>query len=444
MDLAQRQPATWTIGTVVGGKYRLEALLGAGGFGAVFRAFDQSGGRVALKILSRSAMLQADAMARFQREARLAMLLKHPNTVRLLDFGDAGSGTPFIAFELLDGVSLEQRITAGPVPVAEAVAIAIEILGSLEEAHASHVIHRDVKPANVFVCKQPPGAIKLLDFGVAQETPPGSAMEKLTREGTMIGTPAYMAPEQLAGTAAGPATDFFALALVLAEMISGAPVYRGDALAICLAKLNGHPTPFSITLPPALLAVLQCAAAPDPANRYRTAAQMRSALLSTGLASGRASLAPQPLSGKFGTHVIERPSTAPVSLNRALAATAPPSMNTPLAVHPTPSRGMSGTTPLITDAPGAGTPRSLASPLAATDLDRTRPPSRPLLAATVNDPNATKPLAGTVSMDDAPRSSVPTGKPTARSSNATWFIVAAVVLLLAAAAFAAHRFLGLP
>jgi serine/threonine-protein kinase len=442
VDLAQRQPATWTIGTVVGGKYRLEALLGAGGFGAVFRAFDQSGGRVALKILSRSAMLQADAMARFQREARLAMLLKHPNTVRLLDFGDAGSGTPFIAFELLDGVSLERRIAAGPLPVAEAVSIAIEILGSLEEAHASHVIHRDVKPANVFVCKQPPGAIKLLDFGVAQETPPGSAMEKLTREGTMIGTPAYMAPEQLAGTAAGPGTDFFALALVLAEMVSGVPVYQGDALAICLAKLNGHPTPFSIALPPALLAVLQCAAAPDPANRYRTAAQMRSALLSTGLASGRASLAPQPLSGKFGTHVIERPSHAPVSLNRALAATAPPSMNTPLAVHPTPSRGMSGTTPLITDALSHPTPRSLASPLAATNLDPTRPPSRPLLAATVNDPNAAKPLAGTVSMDDAPRAFGVAERKPRRITR--WIVALVLVALVAGGALAAYRYLVHP
>jgi serine/threonine protein kinase len=431
---AQRQPATWALGAVVGGRYRLEALLGAGGFGAVFRATDQGGqGPVAVKILSRAAMLQPDAIARFHREARLAMSLRHPSTVRVLDVGDAGEGTPFIAFELLRGTSLEQRLAAGPMSVEEAIAITLEVLGSLEEAHASHVIHRDVKPANVFLCDSPPGAIKLLDFGVAQETPPGAAMERLTRAGTMIGTPEYMAPEQLAGRPAGPGTDLFAVALVLAEMVLRAPVYQGDPLAICLAKLNGQPPPF----PPAvfgssLLAVLRRATSYELANRYRSADEMRSALLAAGLAPGRVSLSPsQRMSGKFGTQVMELPGSAPGSVSAALAATAPPSLNTPLAVQ------MRSSQPSPPSALAATAPPSIANPLASTSPDRPRP-VRSGLAETVNDPDGSAPRRpGTLAMSPGQPASSPA--PAVRTAPARrpplrWAVVASLAFLLLAAA----------
>ncbi len=394
-----RKPATWALGTSVAGRYRLEALLGAGGFGAVFRAFDlHTQTPVAIKLLTRSAMLHPDAVPRFHREARLAMSFRHPSTVRVFDSGDAGEGTPYITFELLEGVSVEERLAAGPIPVEEAVAIASAVLGSLEEAHAHHVIHRDVKPANVFLCASPRGAVKLLDFGVAQEAPPGSSMEKLTREGTMVGTPAYMAPEQLAGQPAGPGTDFFALGLVLAEMIQREPVYQGDALPICLAKLNGQPPVFRAnTIPISLLAVLRRATAIDLHDRFRTADQMRQALIATGLMSGRASVAPpQPQSGKFGTQVMELPRSSTPPRVSALAATSPPSMNTPLAVGAAlPRGGFGATTPLGGEssrrisALAATAPPSIANPLAATNPDAPRPAGKnPLLAATVDDPEA--------------------------------------------------------
>jgi serine/threonine-protein kinase len=453
--MPQRPPATWTLGTVVGGRYRLERLLGAGGFGAVFRATDQNGqGPVAIKILSRAAMMQSDALARFYREARLAMTLGHPNTVRLLDFGDAGEGTPFIAFDLLEGTSLEQRIASGPLPVADAIAIAMEVLGSLEEAHAKHVIHRDVKPANIFLCSTPPGAIKLLDFGVAQETPPGASMEKLTREGMLVGTPAYMAPEQLNGRPAGPGTDFFALALVVAEMVSGQPVYQGNAFSICVSKLNAHPVPFPAgALPPALLAVLQCATAEDITRRYQTADQMRSALLSTGLAVARPSIAPQPLSGKFGTQVLERTTAPPQRLSSAMAATAPPSLNTPLAVQTGGAFGMKGTTPMITGAANqrasamaATAPPSIGSPMASTAPDRPRGGMVPHLAATVNDPEAGgKGLAGTIDMDHAPPISLPIRPPPpsrkpSRSGGGLVIVALVVLAAVAGGAFFAYRY----
>jgi serine/threonine protein kinase len=397
----------------VGGRYRLEALLGAGGFGAVFRASDAQGQRrVAIKLLSRSARLQSDATARFYREARLAMTLRHPNTVRLLDFGDAGEGTPFIAFELLEGVSLEQRLANGALPVAEALAIALEVLGSLEEAHANQVIHRDVKPANVFLCRQPPGAIKLLDFGVAQEEPAG-AVERLTREGTLVGTPGYMAPEQLAGRPAGPQTDLFALALVLAEMVEGRPVYQGEALRICLAKLNGEPVPFPASVPPALLPVLQRATAADVARRHRSAAEMRSALVATGLWTVHAGVPsislPRPMSGTVP--LAEAPRQPRPS---ALASTAPP---------------------------------SVASPFASTSVDRPRPAVRPHLAETVNDPDgsntrAPAPLASTVAMNGAPRESppiAPAPAPARRRSRTGPVAVVVVFILLGLAAWITLR-----
>ncbi len=448
MGTPQRQPATWSLGTIVGGKYRLEALLGAGGFGAVFRAIELGADRrVAVKLLSRASLQQTDAIARFYREARLAMTLRHPNTVRLLDFGDAGEGTPFIAFELLEGVSLEQRIARGPVPIAEALAIAVELLGSLEEAHASHVIHRDVKPANVFLCSSPPGAVKLLDFGVAQEAP---SMQRLTREGTIVGTPAYMAPEQLTGGAAGPQTDLFAVALVLAEMIGGAPVYQGEAMQICLAKLNGQPVQFPASIPLTLLAVLQRATSFDVARRHRSAAELRSALQATGLGAGRSTLTPAPVSGPLGTVVIDKPAGPSQRLDRAMAATAPPSINTPLAARPTPSRGMSGTVPLAgrsshppSSVLASTTPPSLANPLAATNADRPRP-VRPHLAATVNDPDAaaspaSRALSGTLAMDDGPRGSVliaPAPAPRTATRSRGWVVAIVATLLVSAAAVA--------
>ncbi|NUO50158.1 MAG: protein kinase [Polyangiaceae bacterium] len=455
MGMPQRPPATWTLGTVIGGRYRLERLLGAGGFGAVFRATDNAGqGAVAIKILSRSAMLQSDALARFYREARLAMTLGHPNTVRLLDFGDAGEGTPFIAFDLLEGTSLEQRIASGPIPLVETISIANEVLASLEEAHAKHVIHRDVKPANIFLCSAPPGAIKLLDFGVAQETPPGAAMEKLTREGMMVGTPTYMAPEQLAGKSAGPGSDFFALALVIAEMIVGAPVYQGDAFNICLSKLNGYPPPFPPgAIPPALLAVLKCATAYEITSRYQSADQMRSALMATGLSVARPSLAPQPVSGKFGTQVIERASAVlpPRSVN-VMAATAPPSLNTPLAVQTGSGAGLKGTTPMITGAQSkpvsamaATAPPSIANPMASTAPDRPRSGTKPHLAATVNDPDAAGGgLAGTINMDGPPPVSLPIKPPppSKKPSRGSSFVVIALVVLavLTGVAFVGYRY----
>ncbi len=304
--------ANWVPGALVGKAYRLGDRIGEGGFGSVFRAVRESDGLpAAIKILSREAMGRDDGIARFHREASLAMRLRHESTIRVLGSGDAGDGTPFIAFELLEGTSLDVLLAAGPLSQGKALTVANALLGSLGEAHALGIIHRDVKPANVFVCTNPDGLVKLLDFGVAKSTEPTNELG-LTRDGLMVGTPAYMAPEQISGKGLGPETDLYAVALLLGEMLSGKPVYEGAALQVCMDKLRGVLPPIDprIATSP-FFRVMERALATDAHARYATAGAMRDDLGSTGvqpesLRNTRRSRTSSSVSAK-GTEIMEAP-----------------------------------------------------------------------------------------------------------------------------------------
>ncbi len=275
---------TWHLGAVIGGRYVLEGELGRGGFGAVFRGrslADRS--LVAVKLLASALRGDEASVARFSREASLARRLTHPSTVRVLDFGDAGDGTPFIVFELLEGKTLERRIAEGPLPPAEALFVTLALIGSLEEAHASGIVHRDVKPSNILLLGvgTHDGSVKLLDFGIAKVADDAPA---LTREGMIIGTAEYMSPEQIDGSAVGPATDLYAAGLVLAEMITGRPLYTGAPMAVCLQKLREG----FVSLPEEVVrspfgAVIERATRRSPDARYAAAADLRAALLRTGV-----------------------------------------------------------------------------------------------------------------------------------------------------------------
>lgn len=272
---------TWGPGAIVAGAYRLEAPIGKGGMGAVYRGTrlqpDGAGQPVAIKLLLRAAMLREDSVARFEREAALAMQLQHPSTIRVLDSGDAGDGTPFIAFELLTGISLDQRLATGPLDEDTALSVTRSLLGSLAEAHGLGIVHRDVKPQNVFLCDNPAGLTKLLDFGVAKSTL--SADGGLTGEGIMVGTPAYMSPEQINGTEVSPATDLYAVALVFAEMLTGKPVYDAAPLMVCMDKVRNLPVPFAEELKrTAYFEVLERATRLDPGARFNAASEMLRAL----------------------------------------------------------------------------------------------------------------------------------------------------------------------
>ncbi len=276
-------PGAIALGTKVGERYRLEALLGQGSFGAVYRAVDEtSGSRVALKVISPRSLDPAGAQ-RVHREAELVARLRHPNSVRVVGTGNDAAGWLFIAFELLDGRSLEIDLyDRGALSEVRAASIAVDVLSALEEAHARAIVHRDIKPANIFIAREGPDAreqVKVLDFGIAKSTNPGT-VAGLTQAGAILGTPLYMAPEQVTGQPVTPCTDLFALGVVLAEILFGRPIYgEASPIVIMTARAMGQPVP----IPPVVLAlrlgpIIARATEMDPERRFGSAAEMRLAI----------------------------------------------------------------------------------------------------------------------------------------------------------------------
>src|SRR5437764_4966571 len=210
------------------GPYRIVRKLGEGGMGVVYAAEDERLNRaVAIKTIRDAG--DSIVRERFMREARAAASLSHPNVCQLFDIGDS-EGEPFLVMELLDGESLAERLGRGALPLAEAIRITLAILTALEALHGRGFVHRDLKPSNVFLTGF---GVKLLDFGLARELhapkvssdattmQPGAS--PLTLSGMIVGTPRYMAPEQILGTPVDARTDLFSVAVLLFEMVSGAP-----------------------------------------------------------------------------------------------------------------------------------------------------------------------------------------------------------------------------
>lgn len=281
MELSPYFTARAKVGDVIARRYRLEALIGEGGYGAVFQATQLDIGRaVAVKLLRTELTPSSVAVGRFQREARLAQRLEHPNTVRLLDFGQTDSGLPYIGYELLRGRSLGQVVAHdGPLPPARVARIACQALGALMEAHKRGIVHRDIKPENVFLIDFPgaPDFVKILDFGVAKSlTSLGASGLALTASGEAVGTPGYMAPEQVRGHAVGPATDLYALGLVMAELLLGQPVVTAaKPIDVCVLQASPSPVPLPAkVLDSPLGAVIAKAVAKPLEERYRAAGDM--------------------------------------------------------------------------------------------------------------------------------------------------------------------------
>jgi serine/threonine protein kinase/tetratricopeptide (TPR) repeat protein len=257
------------------GRYRVLGKLGQGGMGVVYLAEDPSlGRRVALKTISRP---DDESRQRFRREARAAASVSHPHACQIFEIGE-DTGRLFIAMDLLDGEPLSARLTRGSLPLAEALGIGREILGALGALHAQGVVHRDVKPSNVFLT---PHGTKLLDFGLARPlaAESGGALSldgDLTRSGLIVGTPRYMAPEQVLGDAVDARTDVFAVGAVLFEALAGRPAFPGArAVEVIQATLHEHPP--ALAGPPAVVAfdrVIRRALAKSPAERYPSADAM--------------------------------------------------------------------------------------------------------------------------------------------------------------------------
>ena len=253
-------------GRVLGGRYRLTERLGQGGMGTVYRALHTLMDKpLAIKILRGELSTDAEAVARFHREARSASRLDHDHCIRVTDFGQTEDHLLYLAMELLEGRSLSDRIKAGPIPVAEAATIAHAVGLALEHAHEAGIIHRDLKPDNVFLARRSRGReiVKVLDFGLAKLADDSGKSRSITRDGTVFGTPEYMAPEQAQGEPLDPRTDLYALGVLLYHMLTGELPFRAETFVALLTKhVRETPRPprdLDPAIPPALDAiVLRC------------------------------------------------------------------------------------------------------------------------------------------------------------------------------------------
>jgi hypothetical protein len=253
-------------GTVFADRFVVEALAGEGGMGRVYRAFDRERGeRVALKLLAEEAPEHA---ARFAQEARILAGLAHPGVVRSIAHGEAEGGQRWLALEWLEGEDLGKRLARGVLTVEETLAIGLAASEALAAAHARGVIHRDIKPSNLFLVGGDPRKLKLLDFGIARRS---SVTRAITRSGIVMGTPGYVAPEQVHGDPADARADVFGLGAVLFECLAGRPAFAGGSVMAVLTRiLVFHPPPLRRLrgdVPPELDALIAVLLAKDRGAR---------------------------------------------------------------------------------------------------------------------------------------------------------------------------------
>jgi eukaryotic-like serine/threonine-protein kinase len=267
------RPSSSMIGTVLSGRYRLEAKLGSGGMSTVYLARDETLDRsVAVKVMHREMSEQEDQLQRFRQEARAVAKLTHPNVVSVIDAGEDG-GHPYIVFEYVKGETLKQRIgRVGALDTQEAIAYAIEVARGLSVAHARNMVHRDIKPQNVLIDEE--GRAKLTDFGISRQLEQAG----VTATGRVLGTTDYVAPEQAMGKGVDPRSDIYSLGVVLYEMLIGQVPFHADSqVGVAMKHVNEELPDVQrrrADASAAVALVVERSTAKDPAERYQTVAEM--------------------------------------------------------------------------------------------------------------------------------------------------------------------------
>jgi serine/threonine-protein kinase len=288
-------------GEILAGKYRVERVLGIGGMGVVVAAHHiQLDKRVALKFLLPEATTNAEVVARFAREARAAVKIESEHVARVIDVGAMESGAPYMVMEYLVGSDLAQRLQAhGALPIEEAIDYLLQACEAIAEAHAAGIVHRDLKPANLFLTRRADGSslVKVLDFGISKATPPAGSQPEmsLTKTASVMGSPLYMAPEQMRSTRSVDArADIWALGVILYELLSGKVPFEATTMPeLCAMVLTEAPAPLRDKrpdTPPGLWAIIERCLQKDPAQRFGNVSDLANALASFAPARCRLSI----------------------------------------------------------------------------------------------------------------------------------------------------------
>jgi hypothetical protein len=289
------------VGTTFDGRYRVDARLGQGGMGVVYRALDHElGVPVALKVLHPQLSVQADAKRRFRREARLAMELQHPNLVRMLGFGATNEGTPYLVMELLEGETLASKIRPGlALPVDDALELLRPVCLGVEAAHARGIVHRDLKPENVFLARDERGreTVKVLDFGIARVLDDDETFA--TRTGLIFGTARYISPEGARGEPTDERSDVYSLAVLTYQLLSGRlPFEASQPMALLVAHAKETPPDIATLegareVPKPLARAVMTALDKRPSRRPSTAGAYFESLQSSDAPRSRGSRLPR-------------------------------------------------------------------------------------------------------------------------------------------------------
>jgi predicted Ser/Thr protein kinase len=314
-------------GTLIGGAIALEEEIGRGGMGSVFRGHHVRLDRpVAVKFLPAELAADRDFQARFEREARILALLDHPNIVTVHDFG-RDEGQWYIVMEHVDGAPLAAQVH---LPERRAIEVARQVCAALAHAHARGVVHRDIKPENIFVCATRGGSlgrVKVLDFGISKIRRDAMRLDKnLTVSGTVVGTPRYMAPEQLTGSPVDARTDVYAFGVLLYEALAGKTPFDGDTFALVAAqKLNRPPRALHrvVNVDRGLSRIVMRALAIDPDKRFKSLEAFATALEAYSDVGFRTSGVPMPAgitTTDSATVFVEAPAERRVSRIAAVVA----------------------------------------------------------------------------------------------------------------------------